>query len=95
VPGEGGFLEQDPDGFGQVSCRTAASAIAQRGTAARPRHQLLTWRGVSPDAPEGCLADAGAGVQGGERGMQERSHGALGMELTSIVRSEMPCGEVA
>jgi hypothetical protein len=30
---------------GEVSCRTAASAIAQRGAAA---HQLSTWRAVTP-----------------------------------------------
>jgi hypothetical protein len=38
---------------------------------------------------EGGLADAGAGEQGGERGVQERSYGAPGMEFTSIMRSEM------
>jgi hypothetical protein len=78
---------------GAVSCRTAASAIAQRGAAARPRHQLLTWRHVASDAREGGLADVGAGEQGGELGVQEHSHGALDMELTSIARSEMPCRE--
>ena len=54
---------------GEVSCRTAARAIAQGGTAARPRAQLLTWRGGVPgDAGEGGLADVGAGQQGGEFG---------------------------
>ena len=33
---------------GEVSWRTAASAIAQSGVAACPRHQLLTWRAVTP-----------------------------------------------
>ena len=74
---------------GEVCCRTAASVIAQSGAAARPRHQLLTWRGVyAGDACEAGLADAGAGEQGGELGVQERSHGALGIEFTSIARPE-------
>ena len=30
----------------RVCCRTAARAIAQSGRVARPRTQLLTWRGV-------------------------------------------------
>ena len=34
---------------GEVCCRTAARAIAQSGAAARPRAQLLTWRGVYPE----------------------------------------------
>src|SRR6516225_6958105 len=79
---------------GEVCCRTAASAIAQGGAAARPRAQLLTWRGVcvAGEACEGGLADVGAGEQGGELGVQERSHGAVRIEFTSRLRPETPSG---
>ena len=46
VLGERKVLEPNLDGFSEVSCRTAARAIAQNGAAVRPRAQLLTWRGV-------------------------------------------------
>jgi hypothetical protein len=93
VPGDAVSPSRIRMASGEVSCRTAASAIAQRGAAARPRHQLLTWRHVARDAREGGLADVGAGEQGGELGVQEHSHGTLDMEVTSIARSEMPCRE--
>ena len=46
VPAELDLLEQDLDGLGR-GVQIARSA-AQEGTAARARHQLLTWRAVVP-----------------------------------------------
>lgn len=60
---------------------------AQAGTAARPRAQLLTCRGVTPEAGEGRLADIGAGEEGGEFRVRERAHGAFSIELNSIKRA--------
>ena len=83
VPGERGFLEQDPDGFGR-------GVLQDRGERDRPARHCRAAPvvdlacGDAGDAGEGGLADAGAGEQGGELGVQQRSHGALGMELTSI-----------
>ena len=55
---------------GERSSSRTARAAAHGGTAARPRHQLLTWRGCEAgEACEGGLADAGAGEQGGELGV--------------------------
>jgi hypothetical protein len=89
VPGERGFLEQDPDGVGP-------GLLQDRGERDRPaRHcgasaasVVGVARRVACDARDGGLADVGAGEQGGERGVQERSHGALGIEPTSIVRAD-------
>ena len=54
---------------GEASCRRIARAAAQGGTAARARHQLLTWRVVvAGEASEDGLADVSAGQQGGEFG---------------------------
>ena len=76
VPGERGFLEQDPDGFGRVVLQDRSAAL--RASAA-PVVDLAC--GDAGDAGEGGLADAGAGEQGSKRGVPQRSHGALGMEL--------------
>jgi hypothetical protein len=49
--------------------------------------------GDAGEPGEGGLTDVGAGEQGGELGVQERSHGALRIELSSIMRSGTPVGE--
>ena len=70
---------------GECWSRRAARAAAQGGTAARPRHQLLTCRGVRPvRRANAAWLDAGASQQGGEFGVQQRAHGALHIELSSI-----------
>ena len=73
-----------PAGTPRVSCQ--ANAVAERSDGCG-----RAW--LTPAMPgEGGLADAGAGEQGGKRGVPQRSHGALGMELASIVRPEMRVG---
>ena len=55
---------------GEVSCSTAARAIAQSGGCGATAGPVVDLaRGVSGDACEGGPADVGAGKQGGKLGM--------------------------
>jgi hypothetical protein len=78
VPGERGFLEQDPDGVGRGVLQDRGERdrpVRHCGASATPVVDLAC--GDAGEPGEGGLADAGVGEQGGELGVQERSHGAL------------------
>jgi hypothetical protein len=59
--------------------------VAQTGTVAWPRHQLFTWRGVTPPASrgKGSLSDIRVCQQGGEGDAGE------GVHVASIERNSM------
>ncbi len=91
VPGERSFLDPDGVGRGLLRDRGERDRPARNcGASAAPVVDLAC--GDAGEPGEGALADVGAGEPGGKRGVQERSHGALGMELTSIARPETPVG---